>query len=752
MNRSALLVGIALALAMVAVAPLAAAPPSQSLEHVLGRNEVRVFAAAHRIRRGDTLKGSVLPDRLSARGYRRVRAKPTRSGEFFWGFERFWVYLRASSLPGRRGTSARLVEIALDRRTGRVESLRLDGSAESLAEVTLEPVLLAESLSEQRAPRRWVRFDEFPEHTWRAVLAIEDARFFEHGGVDPRSVARAVLKNAKAGKVTQGGSTITQQLVKIRDLTPRRTLGRKVSEALRAVALEAEYEKRTILEAYLNSVYMGHAEGVSMYGFDAAARSYFGKRVSELSLGESALLAAMIQGPNRLHPRRHPERSLARQRLVLDRLGELGWSPSGDLERARNAGLPRLRSLGFESAILPSTLAWVRDDLEGIARRRAEGDRGLIVETTLDSHLQVLARSSVENGLARIERRLPRSARAKLGAALVALDGTSGDVLAVVGGNPARHDDYDRSRHARRQPGSTVKPFILLEAFERCGARKPLYASRRVIDRALTLELPGKDWSPVNPDGRYRGVVDLRTALVDSLNVPLVRVARWCGFDATAERFRSAGFELPEAPPPSFALGAVEVAPVELASAFTTFVDLGKRHRPRLIERASTASGRGLGRGGRRDNRVTRAATAYLVRDLLREAGARSIGSVALDGHEIIGKTGTSSERKDAWFVGAVGPMVAVVWVGLDDGSPLGLTGSQAAVPIWRDFATASAPALRSRAIARPRGVVERWVDPETGRRKRSPRGGARRELFRDGDEPPRGGLLFRQPSDAPIE
>ncbi|MFQ5524798.1 MAG: transglycosylase domain-containing protein [Thermoanaerobaculia bacterium] len=243
-------------------------------------------------------------------------------------------------------------------------------------------------MSEQRAPRSWVAFEAFPEYTWRAVLAIEDARFFDHGGVDPRSVARAVLKNAKAGRVKQGGSTITQQLVKIRDLTPRRTLGRKVSEAVRAVALEAEYSKEAILEAYLNSVYMGHLDGSSLYGFRAATRAYFNKRVEDLTVGESALLAAVIQGPNRLHPRRHAERALGRQRAVLDRLEELEWVSPQRIRRAWEAGLPSIRRGRLGASVLPSTLAWIREDLQAVAPRRARSDRGLIVETTLDPQLR----------------------------------------------------------------------------------------------------------------------------------------------------------------------------------------------------------------------------------------------------------------------------------------------------------------------------------------------------------------------------
>lgn len=339
-----------------------------------------------------------------------------------------------------------------------------------------------------------------------------------------------------------------------------------------------------------------------------------------------------------------------------------------------------------------------------------------------------------------------------MSAALVAVDGLTGDVLAAVGGDPAKRDDFDRVRFARRQPGSTVKPLVLLEALERCGDRETLYNSRRVVDRPMTIALPSGDWNPVNPDLRHRGVVDLRTALVDSLNVPLVRVARWCGFDATADRFRTAGLDVPDSPPPSFVLGALEVTPSQLASAFTTFVDLGRRRHPRVVARPSTSAGRRLGRSEPRSSRVGRPSTAYLVRDLLRESGGAAVGAVAFGGQEVVGKTGTSSEQRDAWFVGAVGSMVVAVWVGLDEDGSLGLSGSEAAAPIWRSFARNSAVALRPWSAPRPRAVVERWIDPKTGLRKRSSRGGARREIFRHGAEPPRKRFFSRRAPERPIE
>ncbi len=741
----------ATALLSIAFLFLAAAAAAGGLEDELGRSEVRVYAAPFPLEPGLTVTGAGLPERLESLGYRRVRARPDEPGEYFYGFDNFWIYRRAHRHRGRR-FDAELVGLRLERADGRVrEVVRADGRRPRSP--WLEPDLLAESLTERRAPRIPVALDELPEIAWRSVLAIEDARFFDHGGVDPRSVARALLKNVLAGRVTQGGSTITQQLVKMRDLTPKRTFGRKLSEAARALALEAEYDKREILESYLNRVYFGHLDGVAIYGYGAAARAYFSKPAGAVGLSEAALLAGMIQGPNRLHPARNPESALARQRQVLARLKELGWASAEATARASRA-LPRLALDPPPPAPAAHFRAWAAEVVEELAGGRRARGRGVVVETSLDRELQQAAEESVEAGLGRIGRRIRGLAAGRLAAALVALDAETGAVVAHVGGDPASAGDaFDRVRRARRQPGSAVKPLILLEALERCGDRKPLHPSRRIADRPLAVELPDGPWRPQNPDGRFRGPVELRQALVESLNVPFVRVARWCGFEATAARLRRAGLELPADPPPAFVLGAVETTPLELAAAFAAIEAGGRRPEPWPVRRIERPGGRKIGPwlgriGGRgaRSTRVVGADSAWLVRDLLRDAVERGTGRAAalegLEAREAWGKTGTSSGRRDAWFVGGAGGIVAAVWVGLDEGGSVGLDGSSAAAPIWKAFMERAAGSRPAGARTPPRGVVSRWIDEESGLRLSGPRRGARRELYRRGHEPPRKGLF----------
>lgn len=730
-----------------ALAAWALALPSVSmagtLEDELGRSESRIYAAPFLLAPGRSVWDYSLEARLERLDYHRVRGRrPTAPGEYFWGHDVFWIFRRAHRRGGE-DLPAELVGLRLGE-GGEILGWRGDPDAAEGADdgelrAWLEPELLAESLTEDRAPRRLIDLDAVPEHVWRSVLAAEDARFFEHAGLDARSLARALLANARAGRVTQGGSTITQQLIKNRDLTSRRSLSRKASEAVRALALEAEYDKREILQTYLNQVYLGHVGGVAVHGLGTAARAYFAKPARRLTLPEAALLAAIIQGPNRLSPVRHADRVRQRRDWVLSRLEELGWATPEAAAAARREAIS-LRVQEPSPPIAPHFRAWVAALAEDAAPRRVAKGRGVVVESTLDPILQELAEDAVGTWLGELRRRHPSLRDAPLQAALVAVEPATGAVLAYVGGDPAGpRGGFDRARNARRQPGSAVKPLLLLEAFETCGGRDPLHPASRVADEPLRLDLPSGPWSPVNSDGRFHGVVSVREALRQSLNVPFVRIARWCGLGRTARRLRRAGLDVPRDPPPAFALGAVETSPLELAGAYTVFAQLGRAARPQAIERLERPGGRRLRRFADNGRRVSDPATAYLIRDLMlgavRDGTARG---AAADGLDVAAKTGTTSERRDAWLAGHAGGLVTVVWVGRDDDRPLDLTGSAAAAPLWKRFMESAVPARPPHPVDRPEGVVSLWVDPETGLLVRRGHRRATPELFSERARPPR--------------
>lgn len=694
---------------------------------------------------GTEVAGAGLAERLERLGYRRVSGKPEKAGEYFWGDEIFWIF-RREFRGGGDDRPALLFGLPLrgGAITGAVDQERKPLPARRLDDAVLEPETLAESLDGDRAPRIPIAFEDLPERVWRPVLAAEDNRFFEHSGVDARAIARALLANVFAGKVTAGGSTITQQLVKNRDLTPKRTLGRKVSEAVRALALEEAYDKKDILETYLNHVYLGHVDGLALHGVGAAARGYFSKPASQLSLAEAALLAAIIQSPNRLNPLRHPDAARQRQLWVLERLEKLEWAKAEDLRAAR-AKSATMRPAPAAKPLAGHLLSWVSELVAGEAGNRDEPGRGVVVETTVDVHLQLAAEAAVRSELGRLRKSEKRLRGEQLQAALVAVDPLDGAVLAYVGGDPAAAAAFDRARGAKRQPGSAVKPLVLLEAFESCGGRDSLYPAARVTDAALSLSLPTGPWRPANTDGRFRGVVTLRTALAESLNVPIVRVARHCGFEETAERFRAVGLPLPDEAPPSFVLGAAEATPLELAGAFTPFAAGGEFHQPFAVTRIELPGGRQLASWGPRSRRAAGAEAAFLVHDLMREAVSTGTGkAAAIAGLPAAGKTGSTSELRDAWFAGDVGSVVAAVWVGLDNNQRLGLTGGAAAAPIWRAFMAAAGASRPPREIRPPRDIVRLAVDEQTGRVVRSGGRGADPYYFRRGQVPPRKWLFSR--------
>jgi penicillin-binding protein 1B len=723
----------------LALACALAVPRAGGLEDELGRSEVRVRTAPYPVVAGRSVAETALLERLDRLGYERVRHRPERPGRFFYGHEVFWIHRRDHRTNGRHHPAV-LFGLRLRRGDGRIEGgVRENGEQVALARpgvFWLEPETISESLEGERADRVLIDLDDVPDHVWQAVLAAEDARFFEHSGVDAKAVARATAANVRAGGVVQGGSTITQQLIKNRDLTPKRTFGRKVSEAVRALALEARYDKREILQTYLNQVYLGHVGGLAVHGLGTAARAYYSKAAADLTLAESAALAAMIQGPNRLSPLRHPGRVIERRSWVLARMEELGWIDARSAAAARRDELAPRTSTPSTRAPL-HFLSWVADVAHEKAPKRLDKQRGVSVETTLDPWLQHLAERSVRRRLEQARRDHPRLRRKELSAALVALDADSGAVLAYVGGDPARpRDEFDRARSARRQPGSTVKPLVLLEAFENCGSRDVLHPASHVADEPLRIDLPSGPWTPENHDGRYRGTIDVRTALAESRNVPFVRIARWCGMEHTARRLERSGLGLPDDPPPSFALGAVETTPLDLAAAYTVLATPGARLEPHPLRRIDRPGGSTLAKVGPRRRKVVRASTAYLIRELLTSAVQHGTARVAaIDGLDVAAKTGTT---RDAWFVGHADSLVTVAWVGLDDGGSLELSGSTAAGPLWRDFMAAAVPARPARSLARPPGVVERYVDPKTGLLVRSFSPRARKELFRQTGLPPR--------------
>ncbi len=577
---------------------------------------------------------------------------------------------------------------------------------------------------EERIP---TRLGDFPDELVEAVLAIEDQRFYQHHGLDLRRIAGAMVANVRAGGIAEGGSTLTQQLAKNLFLSARRSPLRKLREAALAVMLELRYDKSTILEAYLNEIYLGQDGAQAIHGMAAAARYYFGRDVDNLSLDQAALLAGMISAPNRLAPTRHPEAARARRDLVLSLMAEQGRVSERAAQRAsRRAVHVRAHPMGTVDA------RYFRD-LVRTATSRGLPSRGAAVYTTLDAGLQRDAERAVSRGMARLGRQGAQ-------AALVAIDPRNGDVLAMVGGRDYGASQFNRATEARRQPGSAFKPVVALAALSRDGDHDPDYTLASVIeDEPLTVDTRSGPWQPVNYDHEFRGPVTLREALEQSLNVPFARVGLEVGPQRIVRTAHRLGIGGDLRAVPSLALGSSEVTLLDLVRAYGVLAAGGTLATTRMVLGTRPDGGDRVEAVPVETSEVADPASTFLVTSALEGAVMRGTArGIASSGYRgaLAGKTGTSNNWRDAWFVAYTPTLAVGVWVGYDDGRSLHATGAIAALPIVAAFLGEVPRADRHSEFAMPDGVQlasvgsggDSWFDACGSR-----------EYFLDGTAPPTG-------------
>ena len=505
----------------------------------------------------------------------------------------------------------------------------------------------------------------------KAVVAAEDARFPSHRGVSLAAIARAAIENRRAGTIRQGGSTITQQLARNMFLSRERTIERKVREAVIAFRLESEFSKEEILEKYLNEIYFGRGA----WGVETASQVYFGKHARDLSLGEAALLAGVIPSPNRTNPGASPDAAEAGKRRVLARMFETGAISARERSEAeapvtlvpepRNPPSEHVRYPYYAMRVLNDTL------LPEFGVNGAYGG-GLRVYTMLDPDLQEAGE--------RI------AARSKHQLAIVGLDSETGGVRALVGGKDWHESQFDRAVQAYRQPGSAFKPLVYATLFE----KKGWSGATTIQDAPISFGSGRNRWSPRNYDGKFRGSVTVERAIISSLNVPAVRALSAAGAKVVAETVRSMGITTPYLPDnPTMALGSASLTPLEMAAAFSVFGNGGYRIVPTLVREIRDADGKVLFKAAEEKKRVLSEYTANGIRDILIKAVSSGTGRAArIDGFQVFGKTGTTNDFRDAWFVGGIPGFCAAVYVGDDDRKPLGkgATGGKIAAPIWQDF------------------------------------------------------------------
>jgi penicillin-binding protein 1B len=680
------------------------------------RSDPRIFARPYEFRRGQSLSPTQIIDRLNDLGYSH-RDRAEQAGEFAVGRDAVVI------IPRSGDRASQVVRIVFAAKRGKapeptsIDHLETVTPKRTIEKITLDTPLITALATEAREKRRDVPLSVIPPMMVQAVLAIEDRRFYDHLGIDPIGITSAAIDNVVGRKkYLRSGSTLTQQLVKNTFLTPEQTLKRKVSEWFMSIALERRLSKEQILTLYLNDVSLGQRGSFAIHGVQEAARLFFAKDVTNLSLSEAATIAGVIQSPSRLSPFNNPDRAKDRRNVVLHAMADAGFITEDAAERASREPLQMAqRALDAEA---PYFVDYIGQELQ----EKYPAQTGAIdVYTTLDLHIQRIAQDVVRDGLTRVDELLAKRKRQKAQAALIAVDPRTGEVLALVGGRSYNQSQYNRAIVAKRQPGSAFKPFVYLSAFERAAAdgRTDLTPATVVIDEPTSWEFNQQTWTPGNYDGEFEGPVTLRRALALSRNIPTIKVAETTGYDQVAALWKRVGASTPPRPYPSIALGVFEATPFEIATAYTLFPNGGTIKPLHAISRFISSTGKDVPLKIDAPKTIARPDTTYLVTNMLRSvlnegtgAGARAAGFT----QDAAGKSGTTNDLRDAWFVGFTPELLTVVWVGLDDNNPLGLSGTQAALPIWTAFMMRALGGRTSGGFEPPDGIVFADIDRDTGK------------------------------------
>jgi penicillin-binding protein 1B len=687
----------------------------------------RIYSDLYSVREGEGGSADRLAAKLDRLLYQQdddpaaAPGPPTRPGHYRRNGGAIELHTRGFRYPGHdfRGFRA-----AVDFAGGRVVSVR-DAAGNRVPAVVIEPELLGSVFGEEGEDRSLVRLADVPKTLTDAILVTEDRDFYRHAGVSIKRTFGAVFANVRKGSATQGGSTLTQQLVKNLYLSPERTLKRKGIEAILALILDARYSKDEIFEAYLNEIYLGREGSVNVTGVGEAARHYFGKEAADVDLAESATIAAIIKAPNVYSPLRSPARTQQRRDLVLRMMREEKKITDAELKQALAEPM-RSQSRRSVRTKAPHFVDFVKAELEERYGEKLKTE-GLQIYTTLDVDLQQAGQRAVTEGLASLEKKYSRLAKAAreetpLQGALIMLEPQTGSVRVLVGGRDYRRSQFNRVTQAHRQPGSLFKPFVYLAAFAKRDLPKAVTPATILDDSPITVSWDRKEaeqqWTPRNYDGQFRGRMSARAALEQSINIPTVRTALTAGLSTVIATARAAGIGSPLRPYPSIALGAFEISPIEIASAYSVFANSGVRIEPNAIVGVTNSDGEVLDRKESALKPALPADAVFLIDSMMRGAVDRGTGGGARLGGVrgvLAGKTGTTNDGRDAWFVGFSPRFLAAVWVGFDDNRAVHLSGAQGAVPLFADF-TRSVPAQYfTQTFPVPSDIVTAEIDPDTG-------------------------------------
>jgi penicillin-binding protein 1B len=655
------------------------------------------------------------------------------------------VYLIPETHPILNAGDLQLQPITLNFTGIRPESLlqSIELGSQEIPDLYLEPEIVATLSKSGDSGKKQIRallgFANIPANIWRAVIAIEDQHFMEHGGLDPRGIARAIWVNLKTRSFAQGGSTITQQLVK--NLMARRgkNLFSKVNELFLSILLESAFDKEKILERYLNEVYLGQIGNLEVHGVAEGARHFFGKDVGELNLAEIALMAGLIRGPGYYSPYRYKERALERQRLVLKKMVETGQIAQGEADQALQLPV-RLAPPQTTTNKAPYFTDFVKAELirqlNGRIAEEELSEAGLRVYTTLDLSLNHAAQQALSQGLAGLEAKLTGGKiQDRLEGALACVDHTNGFIRALIGGRNYAESNFNRILNMKRQVGSTFKPIVYLSALQKGRDKNgvPYGPGHPVEDSPWTLiyDRGKQKWAPKNYEKEYKGWTSYRHALAHSINTAAAKIGWEVGIDSVIKTARAMGIEsdLPEVP--SLALGVAELSPIELLKTYSTFANHGLQDNLTVIRAITEDNGNAYARFVYHPKQVFDAGAVDLLTEMLQsvfsEGTAKEAIKMGFD-RPAAGKTGTTSNYRDAWFAGYTPQLTTVVWVGTDhangkttaENKNIRLTGATSALPIWVSFMKTALDGEPPLTFRFSPDVLDVTIDQKTGQRASS--------------------------------
>jgi len=663
----------------------------------------RVYARPLELYVGKKISVEELLFELKSLDYQSVGQPPSRPGRYHHWDNHFEIKTRAFRFWDGSEESR---GIRIDIHGDTVSGLYGLYTKQEIPLIRLDPVYITGIFPAHGEDRILLRLDNAPDLFLQMLVMVEDRRFFEHFGIDPRSIARALAANIKAGRTVQGGSTITQQLVKNMFLTDDRNLWRKINEAVMALLLELHYDKKQILETYLNEVYLGQDAERAIHGFGLASDFYFGKSLAELDLDQMAVLVGMVKGASYYNPVRNPQRAAERRNMVINVVQSKGLISEGQASYQKNK--PLVVTTRNKRSLYPAFINLMQRQLIRDYDAEDLKSEGLQIFTTLDPYIQQLTEQSIRSTVPALDRQAD-----ELQAAAVVAASDSGEVLAIVGDRNPSFAGFNRALDAQRHIGSLMKPVIYLTAVK----QKEKYTLGSLLsDTRLRVE--GEDrkiWEPENYDKAFHGDVIMYEALLKSYNIPAARLGLELGLSNISDTLRQLGSNKVLPPYPSITLGAIDMSPFEVTSIYQTFAANGFHSSLRSVRAVLDSRGTPLKRYQLDVKRETDPAAIALINFVLNRithSGTAKGLSRELD-TEVAGKTGTSDNLYDSWFAGFSRDKVAVVWLGFDDHRPTGLTGSSGAMRVWqRIFKGISASALK---LELPEDVNMVWIDQPTG-------------------------------------